>query len=341
VSPEVAILVLNYNGKTFLEECFNSLEKQTYLARDVYLVDNASVDGSVDYVRMRFPWVRIIAFEKNHGYGGAYNRAVAEIKAPYVLFLNNDIVADERWLETLVSAMESDQEAVAAGGKILFYAHRNVINSAGIKISPVGIGYDVGFGERDRGQYDLKRYVAGVCGASMLVRTGAFREVDGFDEDYFLYGEDVDLCWRFLLQGYRIVYEPHSVLYHHFGGSAGGRESPLRVRSMQRNMICNAVKNFQFMSLVQAFAIIFAYSLARFLSFLVTGKFKLAQALMRGSLEPRALLALMPRRRKIQSRRILSDRQLGAEGFIASFAELVREYLRISHRVSSKGSEGA
>ncbi len=327
---KVSVLVLNYNGRPLLEECFSSLGKQTYPDQKVYLVDNGSQDGSAEYVRKEFPWVRIIRIEKNCGITGAYNHAVKLIDAPYFAFLNNDVRVKEDWLEELVKALESDPLAAAAGSKIYFYDRPDTIHSVGLMITPVGIGCDMGLGEKDRGQYNDRGYRGGVSGASMLMRTSLFREVGGFDESYFAYNEDVDLCWRLLLRGYRMVFQPSSVMYHKVGSTNGPRLSPVRVYYMQKNALRNILKNFEVAGVLRGLVISLFYAGLRFLIYFFSGRWDLAGALARGSVEPLTdLPGIFGQRKKIQAQRVVSDRSLERAGYSVSFLETVREYFRI------------
>lgn len=327
-TPIAVVMVLNFNGKSFLEECFTSLEMQSRSDFDTYLVDNGSSDGSVAFVKARFPRVKIVPFEKNHGFSAAYNMAVETVSTPYVVFLNNDTVVDTRWLEFLIVGAEQYQ-AVLVGSKILSYQSHDRVLSAGTMMTPAGVAYEMGLGEKDSPLYNYSKLVGGVVGASMLVRTEIFRQMNGFDEGYFAFCEDLDLCWRLNLLGYKVLYEPRSVLYHWSGGTAGGSTSGLRVYFMQKNMVRTAFKHFDFWNLLKAVGIIVVYTALRFLSYLFTGRWDLAKALLKGSLEPiRCMPKIMEQRRIIQKTRIVSDHELKKRGWISSLWNSMREYVR-------------
>jgi GT2 family glycosyltransferase len=243
-TPKVAVMVITHNGKKYLKTCIESLLNQTYNNFEIYLIDNASTDGSSEYVKQNFPMVKIIKFEKNFGFAKAYNIAIRMIDADYIALLNDDTKVHPKWLEELVKAALEDEKAGALGSLILFLDYPDIVQHAGGMITPIGGGIDIGFG-KPLHEVDLrKRYVGYVCGAAMLVKKEVFEKVGGFDNDYFAYFEDVDLCWRMWLQGYKVVLVPTSVVYHKYGGSWGGRYNPRRLYLSHINKLRNTVKNF-------------------------------------------------------------------------------------------------
>lgn len=328
IAKIASVMVLNLNGKRFLEACFVSLEKQSRKDFETYLVDNGSTDGSVEFVGSRFPWVRILPMGKNLGFSGAYNAAVGKVDAAYVVFLNNDTAVDEHWLEYLIAGAEECQAALV-GSKVLSYQEHDRVLSAGLMMTPAGVAYEAGLGEKDSPLYNVPKFVGGVTGASMLVRTDIFRAVGGFDEGYFAFCEDLDLCWRLNLLGHKVLYEPRSVVYHWSGGTAGGILSGTRVYYMQKNMIRTALKDFGSWRLMKALGIIFTYTLVRFFLYVFSGRFDLAGVLLAGSAEPvRHLPEILRQRSAVQKTRVVSDQQLKERGWIASLGQSFREYVR-------------
>lgn len=328
----IAILVLNFNGKEYLQECFDSLEKLSSSQHTVetYCVDNASTDGSVEWVKEHFPWVKILAFDHNWGFAGAYNRAVRQIVSDYVVFLNNDTVVDPEWLNELVKAAEQRDDAVIFGSKLLFYDRPNVVNHAGGKITLIGSGYDIGMGCVDDGRFDLPSYTGWSIAASLLMRREVFLQVGGFDEDYFAYFDDVDLCWRTWLAGYRVLYVPASVVYHKYGGSFGNRRSSLRIYHCLKNRVANMIKNLKWPYLLLGLGISVGYEAYRVLIFLSEKNWAAVAAVARGSWACiRELPASLAKRRVIQRHRKLSDAQLMQMGLVSSLMEAYRSFRRI------------
>jgi GT2 family glycosyltransferase len=206
-----------------------------------------------------------------------------------------------------------------------------MILSAGLMMTPAGVAYEMGLGEKDvpDSVHNRPRMVGGVSGASMLARTEIFRKFGGFDEGYFAFCEDLDLCWRLNLMDHKVFYEPRSVVYHWSGGTAGGNTSKTRVYFMQKNMIRTALKNFGFLNLVKALLIAVFYTLFRTLLYAFTLRFDLVNAAWSGSLVIlRDLRQVLAQRKIIQKTRIVSDRQLKVRGWISSPWDAACEFYR-------------
>jgi|Deesub1362A_J573_1020465.scaffolds.fasta_scaffold04913_5 hypothetical protein len=327
---KVSVIVITHNGRHHLKECFESLEKQTYKDFSVYLLDNASTDGSSNYVKKNFPWIRIIRFDKNYGFAEGYNRAIKMVNTEYVALLNDDTKVHPRWLEELFKAIDKDASLFAVGSKILFYDRPDTINHAGAKITIIGAGIDVGFGEKDSPAFNKQKYVGAVCGAAMLVRRKIFEELGGFDEDYFAYFEDLDLCWRAWLRGYKVMYVPTSVVYHKYGGSWGGRASPRRIYYTQKNRLTNIVKNFELRNVVKGLIVSICFDIVRILLFLIRREFGNIRAISRANVYfLKQLPETLEKRRRAQRNRMLSDTELYRMNLIILLWESVKEFIRL------------
>ncbi len=189
---------------------------------DVILVDNASSDGSVNYVKENFPWVKVIENSSNVGFAEGNNIGVNYTRADYLVFLNCDTVVDPRWLELLIERAESSDDIAICGSKILDMTQKNVIQEVGGLCDMFGFSLSRGLGEVDRHQYDAVFESFYVSGASLLVKKSVADRIGLFDSEYFFNQEDVDICWRAHLAGYAVVVNPFSVVYHKGGGSAEG-----------------------------------------------------------------------------------------------------------------------
>lgn len=245
--PRVAVLILNFNGIDWLKTCLPSVIHSKYPNFTLYVIDNGSIDGSQDFVRTRFPTVRLISFQNNLGFAEAYNQAAAEVDAEYVLFLNNDTsILTRNWIEVLVERLEMNSDVAAVGCKLVTMKNLGILDSVGV----MGIKYwrgfvDIGKYERDRGQYDDPTMTPfSVCGAAMLVRKNSFDLVGGFDSKFFAYVEDVDLSWRLRLRRFKLVYEPAARVAHYYSGS---RETsnldPGKLYLSHRNVLRAIIKN--------------------------------------------------------------------------------------------------
>ncbi|MDD5342171.1 MAG: glycosyltransferase family 2 protein [Patescibacteria group bacterium] len=244
--PLVSICILNYNGRKYIDPCLAAIEKLDYPKDrfEVIFVDNASQDDSVEYVRQRYPTVKIVANSENYGFAEGNNIGSEACQGEYVVFLNNDTMVDARWLSELVKATFDFPEAKFFGSKIYIQGKNKVLNSAGFCITAIGSGYDRGFGRPDSQDYSASRYAAGVSGASLMVQREYFEKMGGFDKDYFMYFEDVDLCLRNWLYGGKCAYVSDSIVYHAVGGTSGKHRNNFRLYFATRNRLYTLIKNY-------------------------------------------------------------------------------------------------
>lgn len=239
----VSVVIPNWNGKKFLAGCLDSLSKQSYCPVEVIVVDNGSKDGSVEFLRQNYPWVKLACFERNTGFSVAVNRGIRESSGEFVALMNNDTVAEPDWLSEMVAAMEARPEVGSCGCKMLAYDDRSLLDGAGDGYRRGGLPGRIGHREIDRGQFDQARYILGACGGAALYRRSLFDDIGLFDEDYFAYLEDVDLGLRAQSAGYKCYYVPTAVIYHLGCGTTGSGYHPLVVRLSAQNNWNTIVKN--------------------------------------------------------------------------------------------------
>jgi len=231
----IAVVIVNWNGRSLLDECLGSLVSQTPLPERIFLVDNGSTDGSSEHVRAAWPAVSVLETGANLGFAGGNNvgiRAALAAGADAVLLLNNDAQLLPGALERLVSALHGGGRAVAAAApKILYRSTPDVIWAAGGRFDWWrGVAVDRGLNERDTGQYAHAEEVESATACCLLVRGDAFREVGLLDESYFMYFEDADFAARLGRAGYKIMYQPEArVLHDVFGSSGGAPDRPSRL----------------------------------------------------------------------------------------------------------------
>jgi GT2 family glycosyltransferase len=261
---QVSVIVVNYNGKAYLEDCLGSLERQTLPAQEweTILVDNASTDGSVDYVRAHFPGVRIVALSRNRGFAGGNNAGFQHARGDWIALLNNDTVADPRWLEALLEGRQTEPAVGALASKILFKEDPSTINSVGLNLYRDGRGGDRGFRQRDQGQFDASVEVFGASGAGMLLRRALLDDVGGFDERFFMYYEDLDLSWRARLRGWSIRSAPAAIVQHVHCGTSG-EWSPFFLLHVERNRVFVNLKNAPARLAVRSLAVFGARALRK------------------------------------------------------------------------------
>ncbi|MCZ7392297.1 MAG: glycosyltransferase family 2 protein [Candidatus Methanoperedens sp.] len=239
----VSVIIVNYNGRAFLEKCLSSLLAQSYHDVEIILVDNASSDDSIEYLRKEFPSVKIIANKENAGFAKGINIGIKAANGELIATLNNDTAVSAQWLEELVKALTSRENIGMCASKMLFMKNPEFINSTGICISRSGACWDRGMFERDVGQYESVEEVFGPCAGAAIYRKAMLEEIGLFDEDFYAYMEDADLAFRGRLAGWKCLYVPHAVVYHIHGGT-GGYASNYTIYYGNRNIIWNSFKNF-------------------------------------------------------------------------------------------------
>ncbi len=249
VQPAVSIIVLNWNGKRYLETCISSLESQTFKGIEIIFVDNGSTDGSVDFVKRRFPGVTILRHGTNLGFAEGVNSGFRISGGKFIATINNDAEADENWIERLVKVMEKDPGTGCCGSKMMRYHERDIIDSAGIVIYRSGNAYDRGRDEKDKGQYDMQEEIFGACAGAALYRRKMLDEIGFFDREYFAYFEDVDLSFRMHLLGWKCIFVPDAIVYH-MQSATSKSSSPFKIFYIERNKLWNMWKYFPVRTLI-------------------------------------------------------------------------------------------
>ncbi len=244
-----AVVILNWNGKKYLEQFLPALTKYTNNPdTEIIIADNNSTDDSIDFLNQSYPELKIIELNKNYGFTGGYNRALQQIKAKYYVLVNSYIEVTKNWLAPLIELMDSDDKIAACQPKIKAYHQKNYFEYAGASGGFIDqFGYPFCRGrildtlEKDTGQYNEIREVFWATGACMVVRADMFHQFGGFDDDFFAHMEEIDLCWRFKNSGYKIFVQPKSEVYHVGGGTLP--VSPFKLYLNYRNSLFLLYKN--------------------------------------------------------------------------------------------------
>lgn len=251
---KIAVVVLNWNGKSWLEKFLPILVNHSKEAT-VFVTDNASTDGSVSFVKDNFPTVQVIINNKNGGYAKGYNDALKQIDAEYFVLINSDIEVTDGWLSPIISLMDSDELIAACQPKLLDYNNRATFEYAGASggfIDNLGYPFCRGrvFGnlEEDKGQYNDAIEVFWATGACLFVRAEHYNAIGCLDEDFFAHQEEIDLCWRLKNKGFKVMVEPKSVVYH-VGGGTLNAGSPFKTHLNFRNNLFMLFKNLPTSSL--------------------------------------------------------------------------------------------
>lgn len=225
-TPLVAIVILNWNGRHYLQQFLPTVLATQYHPFKVVVADNASTDDSVSFLERHFPEVEILQLEKNFGFAKGYNEALTQVEADYYVLLNSDVEVTPGWLQPMINLLEQHETHAACQPKILSFRHRQLFEYAGAAGGWLdAYGYPFARGrvfdicEEDRGQYNDTTEVFWASGASLVIRSKVFHKMGGFDEYFFAHQEEIDLCWRIQKEGYYIFCCPESVIYHVGGGT--------------------------------------------------------------------------------------------------------------------------
>ena len=223
----IAVIILNWNGHDLLNEYLPQVVATTDSAvADIIVADNGSTDNSVELLKTKFPEVKLLQFDTNHGFAQGYNLAIEQTQYKYTILLNSDVATAPGWITPLYEYMEASLNVGACQPKLLAYKQKDEFEYAGASggfIDRNGYPYCRGriFGtvEKDHGQYDDVISVFWATGAALMIRSQVYLTAGGLDKDFFAHMEEIDLCWRVLLMGYDIKVVPQSVAYHLGGGS--------------------------------------------------------------------------------------------------------------------------
>lgn len=306
-SNKATIIVPNFNGKNFLEECFASLYGQTFKNFSVFLVDNNSTDGSVEFVKENYPEIRIAELKKNKGFAGGVNEGLRKVKTEYVVVLNNDTIQEPNWLEELVRAAGNNSEFGIFASKVMQMENKRKIDSTGEFYTWWGMPYPRGRGEVDNGQYDNMTEIFGATGNGTLYRKEVFEKIGYFDEEFFAYYEDVDLSFRAQLAGFKCMFVPNAIIYHKIGATSG---------KMSNVALYHPFKNDIYIYLKNVPLRLFLWKLPKFL----TGQLlRLISMIKKGHplIALRAYVRILVKlphvigeRKKIQKMRVLTNQQV-------------------------------
>lgn len=247
----LAIAILNWNGKNWLEKFLPNVISHSENT-DVYVIDNASTDDSVLFLKLNFPQVKIIQNTENHGFAGGYNEGLKKIDAEIYCLLNSDVEVTENWLKPVLDLFQKDLKIAAVQPKILDYNRKNFFEFAGAAGGFIdNLGYPYCRGrvfeniEEDKGQFDDETEIFWASGCCLFIRSEDFRKQNGFDARFFAHQEEIDLCWRLKNDGKKIFYTGKSTVYH-VGGGTLNKQSAQKTFLNMRNNLSMLVKNLPF-----------------------------------------------------------------------------------------------
>ncbi|MCA0456431.1 MAG: glycosyltransferase family 2 protein [Chloroflexi bacterium] len=240
-SALLSVIIPNWNGGTFLPTCLDALNRQTYPHIEVIVADNASTDGSQALIAERYPVVKVVQLPENRGFTGACNAGIRAATGDYISLLNNDTEVDEGWAAAVIEAFTRHGEIGIVASKMLLFDKRDHIHTAGDYFTVDGRAGNRGVWQADEGQFDREDYVFSACGGSSAYRKTMLDQIGILDDDFFFSLEDMDLAWRAQLRGWRCLYTPKAIVYHHLSATGGGVTASYYDG---RNLIFVLVKNY-------------------------------------------------------------------------------------------------
>ena len=246
---QVTVVIPNYNGKRYLNHCLNALYKNTDVKMEIIVVDNHSTDGSVELAKQLFPDITYIILDKNYGFSRAVNEGIKKARAPYILLLNNDTQADDRFVYFLLKRIKESKDIFSAEAKMLQYKNPDRIDSAGTYYSALGWAFARGK-DKMASSYDRRCDTFAACAGAAIYRKDLFEKIGFFDENYFAYLEDIDIGYRARINGYRNVYEPEARVLHIGSGTSGSKYNEFKVEYSARNNIYLLYKNMPLFQIV-------------------------------------------------------------------------------------------
>ena len=328
---KTAIVILNWNGENFLRQFLPTLIEKTNIPEtEIIVADNASSDGSLEYISSHHPSVRTILLDKNYGFAGGYNRALQQVDAQYYLLLNSDIEVTDNWLPALTTYLDQHPDVAACQPKIRSFYNRSQFEHAGASggfIDRLGYpfcrGRILGVAETDNGQYDDIIDIFWATGACLLIRADIFKKAGGFDDVFFAHMEEIDLCWRIKNSGERIVCIPQSTVYH-VGGGTLNAESPFKTYLNFRNNLLLLYKNLPRKSLRITLLIRFFLDYIAALQLYLTGKPKNAHSVFKARCDYRKM------KRKFKQKRVenLSNTKKAIHNEIYNNSIIIDYYLK-------------
>ncbi len=309
----IPILIVNYNGIAYLHDCLSSLAACQYddIEQRLYIVDNDSRDGSSDYIRKNWPQARLIQAERNFGFAGGNNLGwrIIQEELPgcrYLMLLNTDTIVAHNFLEPLVRAMDQQPRVASVQPKILLYPQQHKINSLGNVIHYLGFGYSSYNGVADESMRAVNQSINYASGAAVMLRVAAVREVGLFDDFMFMYLEDLDLGWKFLLRGWENRLVPESIVYHKYEFSRGMRQYYF----FERNRLWILLKNYRLLTLLFILPVWLIMEFGMLVRAMVGKTLALKIKSYAYFFLPKHLVALMRDRGRIQSLRVRKDGEI-------------------------------
>jgi len=243
--PKISIIIPNLDGEHFLDICLTSLQRQNYQNFELIIVDNASLDNSLNLVATKYPFAKICRLKENQGFSRAVNQGLSLAESEYIFLLNNDTELDPNCLKNLNDFLDERPDISFAAAKMLFFNDRQIINNTGDILSIYGLAHQRGKGDVDHGQYQVADKIFSACAGGAIYRRELLNRLNGFSENFWAYLEDVDLGFRANLLGYCGYFVPSAVIYHVDGGTSKKTKNLVHFLTI-RNSLYLVYRNYPF-----------------------------------------------------------------------------------------------
>jgi len=317
---DMSIVIVNYNGKNVLGNCLASILNNNFNSYEIIIVDNHSTDNSQSYLKHKFGKLfkkfNFIELDSNHGPAYARNQAVKQAKGNFIAFLDNDTEVDPNWLTAAYKEFQNDKQLGCIQSKLLLLNEKNKFDYAGDYLNQFGLlSHRATYQDLDVGQFEQPAIVFAAKSAGMFIRKNVFEKIGGFDNDYFIYMEETDLCWRSWLIGYKTMYCPKSIVYHGYSGSFKLLNKNFATYNLRfhgtKNYIYTIIKNLELKNLIT----ILPKQLIIFISFsfylFLQGKITDSLFIIKGIIwNLKNLRSILNKRCLIQENRKISDNEL-------------------------------
>jgi len=311
----VSVIVVNYNGKKWLKDCFDALKNQNYKNIQVIMVDNNSVDDSINYVQINYPNIEIVKSSDNLGFAGGNNLALDIVKGEYVFLLNNDTIIDKDAIGHLKDKLDSNQKIGSLQAKLVLMNEPDKMDSCGSFWTSTTFLYHVGsYKDQSLDLYNQSFKVFCNKGAAQMIRTELINTLTLFDDDFWAYYEETDFCHRVWLHGSECWYEPKALVYHANGGTSLNFNSELIQFHNYKNKLMSFIKNFETLNLLKIIPTYIIMSILISFIFILQGKFKMAMAIYKSyGWNIKNLNKNLKKRKIIQNMRKVTDKDIFLE----------------------------
>lgn len=265
------VIIPNYNGIKFIENCMRALEQETSTEYHICVVDNGSTDGSREWIEENCPYVQVVALAQNTGFCNAVNTGIKVSNTPYVILLNNDTQVEYGFVKALERALEKEKKSFSVSAKMVDMYEKERLDGAGDLYCALGWAFALGKGKTVKGHYEKPQEIFSGCGGAVIYKRSVLQQMGMFDENHFAYLEDCDLGYRAQIFGYRNYYTPEAVVYHAGSGASGSRYNEFKVSLSSKNSIYLIYKNMPLLQMVINLPFLLPGFLVKYLFFIRKG----------------------------------------------------------------------